>query len=98
MVDRSPRDDEALGELRVSKPLRKQAQNLDLAGGQTGGIDAGRRTRTARQAPLPAFAQPTGDDGGRGVGGQAAELGQRTPEGVAVVGVAEGERGLVRTA
>ena len=61
VVDRAGRQDESLGDVRVGQPVREQAQDLHLTGGETGRVldhflPRPARETLARRGPVAACA------------------------------------------
>ena len=89
------RDHEALGDVGVAQALGKQRQHLELARGQTCRIGARPGTRTSRQVPHAAVAQPPCDDRLGGLGAERLQSAHRRALGPAIVCLGERQRRLV---
>src|SRR6478736_714741 len=61
VVDRPPRDDEPLGDLRIPEAFRHEGEHLELAGRESGWILSGGGPWATRQSAYALLAKTAGD-------------------------------------
>src|SRR2546426_2762667 len=89
-------EEEAFGDVCVAESLRHQFEDLELAGRQPGGILPRRGTGPPRQPTRTALAQAPRDDPRSRPRSPSGQLIQRPAQMIGVVGIGEGEPGLLR--
>src|SRR6266542_2085068 len=97
VVDRLRRDGQTVCDLRVPETRGDQLEHLELARRQVGGIAPCRNARTSRQAARATLAQTARDNARGGTSAQPVQLVERTANDILLVGLGQGEGGLVRT-